>query len=75
MSKRTVYDVSPDGEGWKVQERGGERARKHSTKDEALAEARELASASKPSQVVIRTSDGRIEEERTYQDDPYPPEG
>ena len=28
-----------------------------------------------PSQLIVHKGDGKIEEERTYRDDPYPPAG
>ena len=75
MTSRTIFDVAPDGEQWKVGERNGLVHSRHTTKEEAVGKARELAHEQEPSQVVVRTSDGKIEEEFTYQEDPYPPEG
>jgi hypothetical protein len=75
MASRRVFDVSPDGDRWKVQERQGGEKQSHETKEEAVQAARALADEAQPSQVVIRKSDGQIEEERTYGNDPFPPEG
>jgi hypothetical protein len=76
MPQRTIIDVSPDGDRWKVQERGRSSASaRHDSKEDAVEDARNLAKDKQPSQVVIRKEDGTIEEERTYQDDPFPPEG
>lgn len=75
MADRTVFDVVPDGDRWKVNERKGSRSRQHATKEQAVEDARALADESKPSQIVIHNADGRIEKERTYGDDPFPPAG
>ena len=75
MSKRTVYDVVPDGDNWKVAERGGRSYGSHLRKDQAVKAARNLADESKPSQIVIHDEEGCIEEERTYGNDACSPEG
>ncbi len=73
---RTVYDVTPHGQGWQVKRRGADRASSaHATKEEAVQAARALALANKPSQVVVHTKDGKIEFEWTYEKDPFPPPG
>jgi hypothetical protein len=74
MTDRTQYHVVPDGEGWKV-EHGSTVDSTHSTKDEAITQGRRTAKDNAPSQLVVHTSDGKIESEHTYQDDPYPPAG
>lgn len=75
MPKRRVFDVSPDGDGWKVEERGGSQRSHHRTKDAAVGAGRRAARKSGNSQLVIRKRDGTIQEERTYGNDPYPPRG
>lgn len=76
MTKRKRYDVSPHGDGWKVQwEDAGRPSNVYDSKDPAVERATDLAKRSKPSQVRIRKKDGRIQEERTYGDDPHPPQG
>lgn len=75
MAARKVYDVSPDGNGWKVQQRNGNYRSNHSTKAAAISTGTTVARANAPSQLVIRRADGTIEDERTYSNDPYPPRG
>ena len=75
MVRKGIW-VSPDGGNWKVKTEGGQRATGiFNTKKEAMDRAIDLAKKEKPSQVVIQKQDGKIQEERTYGDDPYPPEG
>ena len=73
---RTIYDVSPHDGEWQVKRRGASRAASvHDLKEDAIEAGRKLALANQPSQLVIRRQDGTIENEWTYGDDPYPPEG
>jgi hypothetical protein len=73
---RKVYDVKKDGDSWVVKGRDNERASAvTSTKDEAVRKAAELGRNNGHAQVVIRKEDGKIQSERTYGDDPYPPKG
>lgn len=74
MADRTVFHVVPKGPGWQVQ-RDGDAVLSVDTKKQAIDEARALAKELQPSQVVVHTADGRIEDEMTYQDDPFPPRG
>lgn len=74
---RHVYRVMPhDGsdEGWKV-ESDGTTVNSFDRKEDAVAEGRRLAQNNEPSQLVVHTADGKIEDERTYRDDPFPPRG
>ncbi len=74
MADRTVYWVSPHGDGWKVQRQGSERpANVYPRKSEAIERGKELAMRRTPSQLMIQRADGTIEDERSY--DPYPPKG
>lgn len=76
MPSRTRFDVShrPDG-NWQVKRQGAERASAvFERKSDAIERGRELA-RSEQGQLVIRGRDGRIQDERTYGKDPYPPEG
>lgn len=76
MAKRRIYDVSPKGSGWTVRERGAQRAvGDFAKKSEAVERASEIGRNQALAQVVIRGSDGRIQSERTYGKDPYPPKG
>ena len=74
MASRTQYHVVPDGAGWKV-EHGSTVDSTHATKDEVIASGREVAKGNQPSQLIVHTADGKIENESTYQDDPFPPAG
>ncbi|MGD8718183.1 MAG: DUF2188 domain-containing protein [Candidatus Zixiibacteriota bacterium] len=78
MGKRESYHVVHDGDEnlWKVKREGADRASStHDTKEEAVDKARELAKNNEPSQIIIHKQDGKIQEERTYGNDPYPPKG
>jgi hypothetical protein len=76
MSKRTVYHVTKDAQGWKVAKEHAERASlRTETKAAAVDAARDLAkNATGPSQVKIHKQDGTIQTEHTYGADPtkYP---
>ena len=71
-TNRTVYHVVPDssGEQWLVTEENGSFREQHRTKEEAVGAARERARAEEPSQVKVHTSDGNMEYESTYGEDP-----
>ncbi|HEY0699850.1 MAG TPA: DUF2188 domain-containing protein [Micromonospora sp.] len=71
---RNQYHVVPSGNRWKV-EQGSNEVGIYDTKQNAIDAARKTARANEPSQLVVHTSDGRIETEYTYQNDPYPPAG
>lgn len=76
MADRVKYDVShrPDG-SWQVKKQGAERASAvFDRKADAIERGRELA-RSKQGQLIIRGADGRIQTERTYSHDPFPPKG
>lgn len=45
------------------------------SKSAAIQEAKAIAKRFQPSTLVIKKRDGKIQEERTYGDDPYPPKG
>ncbi len=68
--------MSPQGDQWKVKERGAERAiGVFDRKEDAVDRAREVAGKQPLAQVVVRKQDGTIQAEYTYGDDPYPPAG
>lgn len=71
---RKVYHVVPAGSDWQVKHQGAVIST-HRTKEAAVDAGRRVAIASQPSQLVIHKSDGTIETEYTYGDDPYPPRG
>ena len=77
MAKRTVYHFTYDkaADDWKLMKQGAKRAtRRFKTKTEGLPEAVKLVRKIEPSQLKIHKRDGKIQEERTYGDDPekYP---
>ena len=61
---------------WQVKKTGNESAIKNfTTKDPAISYAVDLAKRNKPSQLFIKNKNGQIVDERTYENDPYPPRG
>lgn len=72
MTKRTVYHVVPDGDEWKVEKEGGQRASARTeNKVDAISTAKDLAKNSGPlSQVKIHKVDGTVQIEYTYGKDP-----
>lgn len=73
---RTVYWISPHPKGWQVKrERASAATNVFPTKAAAIERARELAHNNQPSQIKVQRSDGTIETEWTYGQDPYPPSG
>lgn len=77
MSRRASYHVSPAGKrGWQVKATGATSPLSY-PRTQAGAEriARQTAKAHDLGQVVIHRRDGRIREEHTYRQDPYPPKG
>ncbi|MEE8639006.1 MAG: DUF2188 domain-containing protein [bacterium] len=76
MAKRKQYHVTPVKKGgWRVTETGKARGFNFETKPPAVKKAVALAKKNRPSQVKIRKRNGRIQDERTYGQDPYPPKG
>lgn len=71
---RKTYRVTPSANEWLVQLEGRTVSR-HYAKGEAVREARSLATASQPSQVIVHLASGRFDTEWTYGDDPFPPCG
>ncbi|SDR95263.1 DUF2188 domain-containing protein [Microlunatus soli] len=68
------FHVVPDDGVWRVEENGQELST-HQTQQEAIDDARHRAQTVRPSQVIIHGRDGRIQDESTYGDDPFPPRG
>lgn len=77
MGKRTVYYVSPQGDGdWKVKKEGATKATNvYANKEDAVQRAKELAKNQELGQVKIQKSDGKFQTEHTYGKDPFPPKG
>lgn len=75
MTRKRIW-VSPEEGKWKVKTEGAQRATKiYDKKEDAVRKAAEIAKGEKPSQVLIQKLNGKIQEERTYGNDPYPPKG
>ncbi len=73
---RKIYDVTKKNDSWVVKGRENERASfKADTKAEAVKRAAEIGNNNGNAQVVIHKENGQIQSERTYGNDPYPPEG
>ena len=68
MAKRKVYSVEKRSSkpGWKVKQQGGKVVSKAKTKSAAVKDATQVARKDKRASVVIRKTNGRIQEERTY---------
>jgi len=71
------YNITKDGDKWKLQKEGNERPSKTATtKAELIKEMRDYMT-DKTGSVKIHKEDGRFQEERTYQrkDDPRKSKG
>jgi len=77
MAKRTTYDVQPAKQrgGWDVVKEGGAAVSHHQTKPPAIESAVRHAKHEPLGEVRIKGRDGKIQDERTYGKDPYPPKG
>jgi hypothetical protein len=68
---RRVYHVVPSGRGWDVKRVGARRATQgFSRKAAAIARAKALAIKATLGQVRVHSSDGEIQTEYTYGQDP-----
>lgn len=71
---RSQFHVVPENDRWKVEWYGH-----HSTDHESQADAVEAAVAeadkTRPAEVIVHGSDGRITDEMTYDSEPPPPSG
>jgi hypothetical protein len=77
MSDRKRYHVTkrPDGQ-WQGKAEGASRAAVvGTTKAEVVDRTREVAKGQPLGQVVIHKSNGQIQTEHTYGNDPHPPKG
>ena len=68
MAKRKVYWVEKRSSkpGWKVKQQGGKVVSKTKTKAAAVKDATQIARKRWRASVVIRKTNGRIQEERAY---------
>jgi hypothetical protein len=72
-SDRKVYHVVPnaDGSRWVISRENNDTFREeYDTKQEAVEAAKSRARGEEPSQVKVHGSDGNMEYESTYGDDP-----
>jgi hypothetical protein len=75
MPERQIWDVEPRREGWAVQREGTSQADSlHEKQDDAIKRGADLARRA-GGQLRIKGRDGQIRDERTYEDDHYPPAG
>lgn len=73
---RKIYDVTKCDSGWQGKARGNERATVVApTKEQAVKKIAIIAKDNGNAQVVIRKSDGKIQSERTYGNDPRASKG
>ncbi len=73
MAKRRSFHLTHDKEkgDWKLFEQGSKRTiRRFSTKDEGVKISSEIVRKTGNSQLKIHKVDGKIQEERTYGNDP-----
>lgn len=74
--KRKIYDVTQSDNGWQGIARGGQRATVVApTKEKAIQRIAKIAKENGNAQVVIRKTDGTIQSERTYGNDPRASKG
>jgi len=76
MGKRETFHVTYKDSKWKVKKEGSQRAVKtFDNKEKAVDFGRDVAKKPGKGQLIIHKKDGKIQEERTYGKDPYPPKG
>lgn len=74
--KRKIYDITQSDKNWKSTVRGNEKASLVApTKEKAIKKTIEIAKKNSNSQIIIRKSDGTIQTERTYGNDPKKSKG
>ena len=67
MAKRTVFNLSAEGEDWVLREKGAARAtRRFDTKGAAVSASPAIVRKKAPSRLVIKKANGRIQEQRNY---------
>ena len=77
MTQKVRYHVTPrpDGKWQGARENSEKPSVVENTKEEALSKTIEIAKSHGEAQVIIHGADGKIQSERTYGSDPYPPKG
>jgi hypothetical protein len=74
MPGRFYFHVVSTAVGWDVKNNGKVMS-SHSTKALAVEAGRTLAKKHLPSSLYIHGTDGKIEQEYSYGNDPFPPRG
>ena len=75
VANRKRFWVTPHGDQWQVKAEGGRVLSTHYLKDQAVSAGVRVAKDNMPSQLLIMNRNGQIEDERTYEYDPFPPRG
>ncbi|MHB1348171.1 MAG: DUF2188 domain-containing protein [Candidatus Humimicrobiaceae bacterium] len=76
MKRSKIYLNPTEDSKWEIKKQDNVKATKiFGNKNNALEFGRNLAKDQKPSQLIIKKQDGRIQTEHTYGKDPYPPKG
>lgn len=70
VSGRTQFHVAPHDNQWRVI-RDGQVIFESQIKTEAVEQAEAAARMAHPSRLLIHKTDGTIDSERRYEDDPY----
>ena len=67
-----VFDVRPSAaaDKWQVAEEGVDSPEEFDTREQAIEAAKKLAQAHGPSRLRVHSSDGRVEHETSYEEDP-----
>lgn len=76
MAKSKYHVTQREDGSWQGKKEGSDRASTVSdTKQGAIDKTVEIAKNTGDAQVFIHGQDGKIQSERTYGDDPFPPKG
>jgi hypothetical protein len=74
MSDRTRIHVQKNPAGWEAIREGSDRAcLVRPTKKQVIEVARKIAKAEQGQLIIHNRSGNRIQKERTYRNDPFPP--
>lgn len=73
--QRQVFHVQPEGPLWAIKIQAGAALSQHDSKHAAVDEGRRMARANQPSLLVVHSTDGSVESETAYQDNPDPTPG
>jgi Uncharacterized protein conserved in bacteria (DUF2188) len=73
--ERQAFHVQPEGPLWVIKIQAGAALSQHDSKRAAVEEGHRMARANQPSLLVVHSSDGTVESEATYQEEPDPSRG